>query len=142
MRDVAWYARPVLFVTDIERSLDFYVGKLSFKSPWRYEEEARPRVAQVDRDGCELILSSQWPDKTGKGLMFVSLNHDAFAPLRAEFESKGVKVTDGWWGYPVLVVGDPDGNQLYFPHPDGSKVGAPAGGKEERAGTPALPGED
>jgi hypothetical protein len=31
-------------------------------------------VAQVDRQGCELILSSQWPDKVGKGLMFISLD--------------------------------------------------------------------
>ena len=29
--------------------------------------------------------------------------------LRAEFESRGVDVKDGWWGYRLLVVRDPDG---------------------------------
>jgi len=27
-------------------------------------------------------------------------------------------VTDGSWGYRLLVVDDPDGNQLYFNYPD------------------------
>ena len=34
-----WYARPVLFVADIDRSVDFYVKQLGFRHPWRYEEE-------------------------------------------------------------------------------------------------------
>jgi len=34
----------------------------------------RARVAQVDRQSCALILSDQWPEKVGKGLMFISLN--------------------------------------------------------------------
>jgi hypothetical protein len=38
--------------------------------------------------------------------------------LRAELESRGVPVKDGRWGYRLLVVDDPDGNQLYFPYPN------------------------
>jgi hypothetical protein len=37
--------------------------------------------------------------------------------LRAEFEAKGVQVKDGNWGYRILVVDDPDGNQLFFNYP-------------------------
>ena len=69
-----WFARPVLFVADIDRSIEFYVKQLGFSQPWRYEEEGKARVAQVERQGCELILSSQWPDKVGKGLIFISLD--------------------------------------------------------------------
>ncbi len=69
-----WYSRPVLFVADIDRSVDFYVKQLGFSQPWRFEEEGKAFVAQVERQGCELILSSQWPDKVGKGLMFISLD--------------------------------------------------------------------
>jgi catechol 2,3-dioxygenase-like lactoylglutathione lyase family enzyme len=128
-----WFARPILFVADIERSLDFYVGRLGFKEAWRHQRE----VAQVDRQGCSLIFSSQWPDKTSNGLTFVSLNLDAQADdlsaavsaaldgLRAEFESKGVEVRDGWWGYRLLVVRDPDGNELYFNYPDAGEPPAP-----------------
>jgi hypothetical protein len=37
--------------------------------------------------------------------------------LRAEFEAKGVPVKEGSWGYRLLVVDDPDGNQLFFNYP-------------------------
>lgn len=112
-----WYTRPVLFVADIDRSVDFYVKQLGFTEPWRYEDDGKAFVAQVDRKGCELILSSQWPDKVGTGLMFVSLDGSVLDALRADLEARGVDVKDGEWGYRLMVVADPDGNQLYFPYP-------------------------
>jgi catechol 2,3-dioxygenase-like lactoylglutathione lyase family enzyme len=112
-----WYSRPVLFVADIDRSVDFYVKQLGFKQAWRYEDEGKAYVAQVERLGCELIFSSQWPDKAGKGLMFISLNSGVLDALRAELEGRGVDVKDGQWGYRLMVVADPDGNELYFPYP-------------------------
>lgn len=129
-----WYARAVLFVADIDRTLDFYVNRLGFTRSWRYEDGGKTLVAQADRQGCALIFSSQWPNKVGKGLIFISLNVDA-APdrrqveveaaldkLRAELESKGVKVEDGFWGYRLLIIRDPDGNELYFNYPDADKA--------------------
>ena len=143
-----WYARPVLFVADIDRTLDFYVNRLGFTASWQYQEEGKAFVAQVDRQGCALIFSSQWPDKVGKGLMFISLNVDA-APdqlsaaesraldrLRAEFESRGVDVKDGWWGYRLLVVRDPDGNELYFNYPNAEEEPAE---KSTMSSPPARP---
>jgi catechol 2,3-dioxygenase-like lactoylglutathione lyase family enzyme len=118
-----WYARPVLFVADIDRSVDFYVKQLGFSHPWRYEEEGKAWVAQVERQGCELILSSQWPDKVGKGLMFISLDLEVLNALRAELETRGVEVKDGNWGYRLMVIVDPDGNELYFPYPSDVKEG-------------------
>ena len=127
-----WFARPVLQVEDVDASLRFYVDKLGFTSPWRYNEDGTARVAQVDRQGCALILASTWaessPEKVGKGLVFVSLNvephsHEgsvaALDDLRAELEAKGVAVKDGSWGYRLLVVDDLDGNQLFFNYPHG-----------------------
>jgi catechol 2,3-dioxygenase-like lactoylglutathione lyase family enzyme len=116
MSDV-WFARPVLFVTDIDRSVDFYVNQLGFNQPWRYEEDGKARVAQVQRQGCELILSSQWPDKVGKGLIFISLDFDVLNALRAELEGRGVDVKEGYWGYRLMVIVDLDLNELYFPYP-------------------------
>lgn len=121
-----WFARPVLHVTKVEASLRFYGDKLGFTSPWRYEEDGRVRVAQVERQGCALILSDQWPEKIGKGLIFISLNVEpptneaataALDELRAELEAKGAPVKEGSWGYRLLVVDDPDGNQLFFNYP-------------------------
>jgi catechol 2,3-dioxygenase-like lactoylglutathione lyase family enzyme len=121
-----WFARPVLHVTDVEASLRFYVTRLGFTIPWRYEENGKAHVAQVDRQGCALILADTWPEKIGKGLMFISLNVEpasreaetaALDALRMELEAKGVSVKEGSWGYRLLVVDDPDGNQLFFNYP-------------------------
>ena len=119
-----WFARPVLFVTDIDRSVDFYVKQLGFTQPWRYGEEGKACVAQVERQGCELILSSQWPDKVGQGLMFISLDVAVLNALRAELEGRGVDVKDGQWGYRLMVIADPDGNELYFPYPASLATGS------------------
>jgi len=113
-----WFARPVLFVTDIDRSLDFYIKQLGFVRSWRYEHEGKAFVAQVERSTCALILSSQWPDKVGYGLIFISLDVDVLHALRSELEHKGVDVKDGWWGYKLMVIRDPDGNELYFNYPN------------------------
>ena len=127
-----WFARPVFPVTDVEVSLRFYVGRLGFTSPWRYEEDGRARVAQVERQGCALILADTWPEKIGKGLIFISLNAEqqtreasiaALDALRAELEARGVLVKEGWWGYRLLVVDDPDGNQLFFNYPGEASSG-------------------
>jgi len=61
--------------------------------------------------------------------MFISMNVApdtivgqvaALDALRAELEAKGVTVKDGSWGYRLLVVDDPDGNQLFFNYPNES----------------------
>jgi len=53
--------RPVLFVADIDRSVDFYVKQLGFTEAWRYAEEGKAFVAQVERKGCELIFLRNGP---------------------------------------------------------------------------------
>ena len=127
-----WFARPVLHVTDVEASVRFYVNQLGFTSPWRYGEDGRARVAQVERLGCALILADTWPEKIGKGLMFISVNFEqetreatiaALDALRAELEAKGVSVKEDSWGYRLLVIDDPDGNQLFFNYPNETASG-------------------
>jgi len=122
-----WFARPVLHVSSVEESLRFYVDRLGFTVAWRFEEDGRARVAQVDRGSCALIFSDQWPQKAGKGLMFVSLNVEpetyegavaALDALRAEFDARGVPVKDGDWGYKILIVEDLDGNLFFFNYPN------------------------
>ena len=121
-----WFARPVLHVADVEASLRFYIKELGFTNPWRYEEDGKAHVAQVDRQGCALILADTWPEKIGTGLMFISLNFEPQTPeaaiaaldgLRDELEARGVPIKEGSWGYRVLVVDDLDGNQLFFNYP-------------------------
>ena len=122
-----WFARPIVSVTDVEASLRFYIERLGFTSPWRFHnDDGKAYVAQIDRQGGAFILSSHWPEKIGTALLFVSLNVEphshqasvaALDDLRAELESRGVSVKEGWWGYRLLIVDDPDGNQLLFNYP-------------------------
>ena len=112
-----WYTRPVLAVRDAPSALDFYSTRLGFGEDWRYEEGGRLRIVQVSRAGCELILSDQWPDQAGRGLLFVSLDQADFDRLAAESAERGLALKSGWWGYDLTVVEDPDGNRLWFPAP-------------------------
>jgi len=126
-RITGWFARPIFNVTDVEAALRFYVDQLGFTSPWRFDEDGTAYVAQVERQGCAIILARTWPDKIGQSLLFISLNVEPETPeastaaldtLRAELEARGVPVKEGRWGYRLLVVTDPDGNQLLFNYPN------------------------
>jgi catechol 2,3-dioxygenase-like lactoylglutathione lyase family enzyme len=128
-----WFARPILHVKDVDASLRFYVDLLGFTSSWRYGEEGRARVEEVDRQGSAFILANNMaPEKIGKGVIFISLNvepatHEgavaALDALRAELEGRGVPVKEGSWGYRLLVVDDLDGNQLLFNYPSETASG-------------------
>ncbi len=67
------FTRPILHVKDVDASLEFYGNLIGFTSSWRCDEEVRARVAQVDRQGCALILANNLvPEKIGKAVMFIS----------------------------------------------------------------------
>jgi hypothetical protein len=71
----------------------------------------------VSRSDCTLLLNNQQAARNGHGRMFISLEPEAFDVLRAEFVERGAPVEQGWWGYDLMIVRDPDGNELFFPHP-------------------------
>ena len=106
-----WYARPVLFVSDAERALRFYVDKLGFTRKWMAGEGT---VCQVDRGGCEIILC-QDRVRQDKSRLFIELNRDGIDELRREIVQRSVPNEKAWWGYDVIRIVDPDGNDLLFP---------------------------
>jgi catechol 2,3-dioxygenase-like lactoylglutathione lyase family enzyme len=112
-----WYTRPVLAVRYASAARDFYTTKLGFGEDWRYEDEGRLRIVQVSRAGCELILSDQWPEEAGRGLLFVSLDGPDFDRLAREASDGGFVLKSGSWGYELAIIEDPDGNRLWFPRP-------------------------
>ena len=115
-----WFTRPVLHVADVQASIDFYRDKLGFTEAWRHAENGALLVAQVERNGTAIILSCQWPEKRGKGLLFVNPGDGSLETInaaRADLEARGAPVTDGHWGYRLFVVTDPDGNELFFNYP-------------------------
>jgi hypothetical protein len=63
-----WYARPVLFVSDLQDALRFYIDKLGFRKKW-HAADGEGTVCQVDRGGCEIILCED-PARHDKGRLF------------------------------------------------------------------------
>jgi len=115
-----WYARPVLFVADLERALHFYVDQLGFWKKW-HEGEGKGTVCQVNRKDCEIILW-QTPTRQDKSRLFIELNVKELAELRREIAERAVPTKDTWWGYDSVQIDDPDGNELIFPVEDNSDV--------------------
>ena len=104
-----WYARPVFFVADVNRSIRFYVDMLGFEKSWH-----KDTVCQVNRGECEIILC-QDATRRDKSRLFVELTRDGLEELRREIAERSVPSKETWWGYDSIQVDDPDGNELLFP---------------------------
>lgn len=111
-----WYLRPVLFVTDLAAALRFYVDRLGFVKKW-HEGDGTGTVCQVDRGGCEIILC-QDATRNDHARLFIELNRDGIDELRREIAARAVPADRAWWGYDVIRILDPDGNELLFPLDD------------------------
>ncbi len=108
-----WYTRPVLFVADVNRALRFYLDLLGFEQSW-YEGDGAGKVCQVTRAECEIILCEE-AARTDKARLFVELTPVGLTELRRELVERSVPHEQSWWGYDVIKVVDPDGNELLFP---------------------------
>lgn len=108
-----WYARPVFFVTDVNRALRFYIDLLGFEKRW-HSSDGTGTVAQVNRGECEIILC-QDATRSDKARLFIELIPEGLAELRREISARSVPHKASWWGYDVIQVDDPDGNELLFP---------------------------
>lgn len=132
MTSQQWYARPVLFVSDIQRALRFYLDTLGFTKKW-HEADGKGSVCQVDRGGCEIILSED-PTRQGKARLFIELNQDGLDELRREVVERSVPTQKSWWGYDVIRIVDPDGNELLFPLDETNDLEHHSSGMEETNG--------
>ncbi len=103
-----WYMRPVFFVSDIQRSRSFYIDKLGFVMKWQSPEG---KVCQVDRGGGEIILCED-DKRKDKGRLFLELTREGVDQLMKEIDERSVPAKKSWWGYDVLVIEDPDGNEI------------------------------
>ena len=108
-----WYLRPVVFVSDLQAALRFYLDTLGFEKRW-HTSDGKGTVCQVDRGGCEIILCED-AARQDKARLFVELNRDGIDELRREITERAVPTEKAWWGYDVIRITDPDGNELLFP---------------------------
>ena len=105
-----WYMRPVFFVSNLQSAIGFYVEKLGFIKKW-HEADGKGTVCQVDRGGCEIILC-QDTTRSSQSRVFLELSRDGLDQLLKEVAERSVPTKKFWWGYDVLQIEDPDGNEL------------------------------
>ena len=108
-----WYTRPVFFVADVNRALHFYIDMLGFEKRW-HEGDGAGKVCQVNRTGCEIILCED-ATRRDKARLFVELTVAGLAALHREIVERSIPTEKSWWGYDVIKIVDPDGNELLFP---------------------------
>ena len=112
-----WGASTIVFVSDAGAAAAFYAEKFGFTVNWRHDEDGRTWAAGISRDDCSLLLNTQRPDRVGKGALYLAFGEAGYDAIRADLLAKGVALKDGWWGKRLMIVEDPDGNQLWFPDP-------------------------
>jgi len=108
-----WYTRPVLFVSDVNRPIGFYVDRLGFEKGW-HEGDGAGGVCQVNHGECEILLCED-AARSGQARLYIELTPDGLADLRREIAERSVPSKASWWGHDVIQVDDPDGNELLFP---------------------------
>lgn len=114
-----WYTRPVLFVADVNRALQFYINMLGFEKDW-HEGDGAGGVCQVNRAGCEIILCEH-ETRRDQARLYLELTADGLSALRREIVERSVPSEKSWWGSDVIKIVDPDGNELLFPLADQSR---------------------
>jgi catechol 2,3-dioxygenase-like lactoylglutathione lyase family enzyme len=99
---------PVLRVSDLARSLEFYTQALEFVQDWR-----TAGMASVSRDGCSLMLSAIEPIGA-VGWVWIGLEDDS---LFETWRKRGVQVVQEPRNYAwawEMKFADPDGNVLWL----------------------------
>jgi hypothetical protein len=107
---IFWYSRTIFTVTNLEDAIDYYTHRLNFEEQWRQGDT----IAQVNRNGVEIILNCNETTPLGGGRVLVVLNLDLLHELRDELNLNEVDnsiISVPWF---ALVVKDIDGNELWF----------------------------
>ncbi len=117
-----FYLRPIFGVEDLGRSLVYYCDTLGFEKAWEFGEAA-PIIAQVGRNGLDLILDagSVIPRPAGRSVASMTLHApEQLGSLHRQLADRGARIGQApfevsWQaGLYQLDVLDPDGNVLVF----------------------------
>lgn len=112
-------AIPVIAVSEIDRSEDYYCRVLGFQKAFAYRPDQNlrdPCYLGVVRDGVSLHLQSFKRERAGMTDAFLWV--DDVDRLHDEIAARGAVVqlppTDQTWGTREIGIRDPDGNVLVF----------------------------
>ncbi len=113
-------AVPFFMVTDMERSLAFYIKGLGFELKMDWQPHGRIEWCWLEREGVALMLQEYHKErlpkeKLGQGVSICFICEDAL-DLYEEFLQKGLSPSEPFVGNKMWVVSlsDPDGYKLDF----------------------------
>lgn len=116
-------AVPFFMVTNIERSLDFYIKGLGFEIKIDWKPNEKIEWCWLERDGVAFMLQEYRKDflpkeRLGAGVSICFMCNDAIA-LYKEFLQNRLSPEEPFVGNNLWVVrlGDPDGYILCFESP-------------------------
>ncbi|HEX4285859.1 MAG TPA: glyoxalase superfamily protein [Terracidiphilus sp.] len=105
---------PILRVTDMAASIDYYINKLGFKVNWGYPGDGKSLFASISRGRCCLFLSVGDQGHPGT---WVWIDGKHVESLYLEFVASGAKIrnppTNYEWAMEMQIE-DLDGNVLRF----------------------------
>ncbi len=107
---------PIFPVTDVKRSLEYYVQQLPFTIAfqWADRPEDPVRYAILQNGNCELHLShSEDPVRT-QAYFFVDGVSAFYKAVTARAPNITCDIEDHPWEMREFEVADPDGNRLIF----------------------------
>ena len=111
---------PFLGVTDMGRSLHFYLERLGFVLTNKWDPEGKLRWCWLTRGGASIMLQEYLPGRRpegalGQGVTLSFQCEDAVALYR-EFRSRGIEAQEPFVGNSMWVTcfSDPDGYKLDF----------------------------
>ena len=103
---------PILNVSSLRASLDYYVNVLGFQVDWGGEPGSE--MASVSRDGRSIMLCQ---GSQGHAGTWIWIGVEQLEPLCEELRAKGARFrqqpTNYWWAYEMRIE-DPDGHVLRF----------------------------
>jgi lactoylglutathione lyase len=120
-------AVPFLHVSDMERSVRYYVEGLGFTMTKHWIDGGRLRWCWLEKGDAALMLQEFWkkgvhtgrPDgKLGQGVSLVFICEDALAIYR-DVTSRGIETSEPFVGNAMWVfsLADPDGYWIEFESP-------------------------
>ena len=110
---------PFYMVTDMERSLHFYISGLGFELKMKWEPLGKIEWCWLQLDDASLMLQEYRndppPEKPGVGVSVVFMCIDALS-IYKELMSHGLVPEEPFVGNSLWVVGinDPDNYKIYF----------------------------
>jgi catechol 2,3-dioxygenase-like lactoylglutathione lyase family enzyme len=115
-------AVPVLFVSDVEASANFYAEQLGFDVDFLHGNP--PFYGAVSRDGAilhlrfvhEPVFVAQAAERESLIMAFIQVQNvkDLYGQLAANGLTFQQKLRKEAWGGPAFIVADPDGNSICF----------------------------